>query len=69
MKKISQEIFYRKPQAVLFDTDNTLYPYSPAHQKAMRAIKDKFIEKFDIGSKLFDKTFMEAKKIVKLDLV
>ncbi len=65
MKKHSNINISKLPDAILFDTDNTLYPYSPAHQKAMRAIKDKFIEKFDIGSKLFDKTFMEAKKIVK----
>ena len=38
MKKISQEILYRRPQAVLFDTDNTLYDYFPANKLAEEAV-------------------------------
>ena len=29
------------PKAVIFDTDNTLYPYSPAHKEATRAVEEK----------------------------
>ena len=29
------------PKAVIFDTDNTLYPYLPAHKEATRAVEDK----------------------------
>ena len=65
MKKHSNINNLKLPDAILFDTDNTLYPYSPAHEKAMSAIKKKFMEKFTISSKLFDKKFIEAKKIVK----
>ena len=30
-----------KPKAVIFDTDNTLYPYDPAHKKATQAVEIK----------------------------
>ena len=30
----------QEPKAVIFDTDNTLYPYSPAHLEASRAVED-----------------------------
>ena len=29
------------PSAVIFDTDNTLYPYEPAHQAATKAVEAK----------------------------
>ena len=29
------------PQAVIFDTDNTLYPYIPAHREATKAVENK----------------------------
>ena len=32
------------PKAVIFDTDNTLYPYAPAHAEATRGVELK-IEK------------------------
>ena len=44
MKKHSNINILKLPDAILFDTDNTLYPYSPAHEKAMSAIKKKFME-------------------------
>ena len=31
----------RLPEAVIFDTDNTLYPYEPAHIEATRAVEKK----------------------------
>ena len=27
-----------KPKAVIFDTDNTLYPYKPAHEAALKEV-------------------------------
>ena len=29
------------PKAVIFDTDNTLYPYLPAHKEATRVVEEK----------------------------
>ena len=29
------------PKAVIFDTDNTLYPYDPAHREASLAVEKK----------------------------
>ncbi|NBZ97127.1 MAG: HAD family hydrolase [Proteobacteria bacterium] len=57
--------FTRLPDAFLFDTDNTLYPYDPAHAAAMRAVRQKVITTFSIAEADFDKAFDEARKQVK----
>ena len=53
------------PDAFLFDTDNTLYPYDPAHAAAMRAVRQKVTTTFSIAEADFDKAFNEARKQVK----
>jgi putative hydrolase of the HAD superfamily len=58
----------RLPDAVLFDTDNTLYHYDPAHQAAQRAVKEKAISAFGISGGDFDITFDEARKQIKARL-
>lgn len=40
----------RKPDAVLFDTDNTLYPYDPANEAAVAAVVAKATQMFAIGA-------------------
>ncbi len=40
----------RKPDAVLFDTDNTLYPYDPANAAAVAAVVAKATQMFAIGA-------------------
>ena len=45
------------PKAILFDTDNTLYPYDPAHSIAQKAVKKKVVDTFSITSLDFDKAF------------
>ena len=56
------------PQAVIFDTDNTLYPYSPAHKEATRAVEkkvEKLVEK--VGKKvekLVEKVEKKAENLV-----
>lgn len=55
----------RLPDAILFDTDNTLYPYDPAHHAAQAAVREKVTRKFSISKEDFDKTFEEARKQVK----
>lgn len=60
--------FTQLPDAVLFDTDNTLYPYDPAHHAAQEAVKEKVINAFAISAKDFDSAFQEARKQIKARL-
>jgi len=53
------------PDAILFDTDNTLYPYDPAHLVAQKAIEKKVVEAFSITPIDFNKAFQQARSDVK----
>lgn len=68
MKIFNQERFTRLPDAFLFDTDNTLYSYDPAHTAAQKAVRDKIVSTLSITPEEFDKAFKEAKNQVKLRL-
>ena len=46
----NHERFNRLPDAFLFDTDNTLYPYDPAHAAAQQAVREKVAKTFSIFS-------------------
>ena len=50
------------PQAIIFDTDNTLYHYQPAHQAAMNVLENKVEINFGIKKKIFNKKFFKSKK-------
>jgi HAD superfamily hydrolase (TIGR01549 family) len=65
IKIIEASRFTCLPNAVLFDTDNTLYPYDPAHAAAQRAVKEKVMSTFSISAKDFDDAFNEARKQIK----
>jgi HAD superfamily hydrolase (TIGR01549 family) len=56
------------PDAVLFDTDNTLYPYDPAHAAAQDAVQKKVMHTFSIGANDFGRAFNEARAQVKARL-
>lgn len=58
----------RLPDAILFDTDNTLYPYDPAHAMARRAVRDKVASTLSVAQADFDKAFDEARQQVKARL-
>jgi putative hydrolase of the HAD superfamily len=62
------ERFTRLPDAFLFDTDNTLYPYDPAHSAAQAAVRDKVVSTFSISTEEFDKAFKQARNQVKTRL-
>jgi putative hydrolase of the HAD superfamily len=68
IKILDPNCFTRLPDAVLFDTDNTLYPYDPAHHAAQEAVKEKVINAFAISAKDFDSAFHEARKQIKMRL-
>jgi len=55
----------RTPHAVLFDTDNTLYPYDPAHAAATNAVATKAMQMFSIGRDQFESALERARSEVK----
>lgn len=68
MKIFSDNKFTRLPDAILFDTDNTLYPYDPAHAAAQSAVRKKVVKTFSIKEDDFDQAFKEARQQVKSHL-
>ncbi len=68
MKINNPSRFTRLPDAFLFDTDNTLYPYDPAHVVAQKAVCDKVVNTLAITPEQFDKAFKEARDQVKARL-
>jgi putative hydrolase of the HAD superfamily len=68
MNILKPEQFLRLPDAILFDTDNTLYPYDPAHAAAHKAVRAKVTGTFSIEPEAFDKAFDEARHQVKARL-
>jgi HAD superfamily hydrolase (TIGR01549 family) len=68
VKIYKQERFTRLPDAFLFDTDNTLYPYAPAHSAAQKAVREKVAATFAIAPAEFDRAFKEAREQIKARL-
>jgi len=60
--------FTRLPDAFLFDTDNTLYPYDSAHAAAQLAVREKVSKTFSVSPEDFDKAFKEARAQIKTRL-
>jgi HAD superfamily hydrolase (TIGR01549 family) len=60
--------FTERPSAVLFDLDNTLYAYDPAHEVATSAVVDKATSNLRIDSQKFNETFARARNDVKQQL-
>lgn len=57
--------FEQPPLAVIFDTDNTLYPYDPAHQAATLAAERKGCALLGVSVEEFRATFTTARNAVK----
>ncbi len=64
MKILSEQRLSRLPDAVIFDTDNTLYPYDPAHYAAQSAVRDKAVSILSIKHNDFDSVFNQAREQV-----
>lgn len=58
----------KRPKAVVFDTDNTLYPYDVAHHTAMETVRSKTMTLLSISRQDFDKAFDNARTDVKKKL-
>ena len=56
------------PLAVIFDTDNTLYPYAPAHKEATRAVEEKVEKLLGIEKVIFRSAFKEVREEIKIRL-
>lgn len=61
--------FEQLPDAVLFDTDNTLYHYDPAHAAAMAAVKQKVTGTFSISESQFEQAYGKARDEIKQRLM
>ena len=68
MKQINNKLTYKRPKAILFDTDNTLYDYFPANKLAEEAVCKKANNLLGIKRKEFYECYNLAKKEVKLNL-
>lgn len=68
LKLYKKERFEGLPDAILFDTDNTLYHYDPAHALAMQAVRDKVSSTLSIDPATFDQAFSQARQQVKARL-
>jgi HAD superfamily hydrolase (TIGR01549 family) len=53
------------PKAVIFDTDNTLYPYLPAHNEATLAVEEKVEKQLGIDKVIFRAEFKKAREEIK----
>jgi putative hydrolase of the HAD superfamily len=60
--------FINNPKAVIFDTDNTLYPYDIAHKEASKAVEVKVENLLGIKKEIFRSAFDEARKEIKARL-
>jgi len=67
-KIINRDLEQIMPDAVLFDTDNTLYEYEPANTKAVKAAAAKMKKLVGISEKIFLEKYQQAKKEVKEQL-
>jgi HAD superfamily hydrolase (TIGR01549 family) len=64
IKKLTEKLKHL-PDAILFDTDNTLYAYEPAHAVAQKAVREKAVKTLSIQAQDFDQAFHEARTQIK----
>ena len=65
MKLINKNKFSSLPDAIVFDTDNTLYHYMTAHSAAQKAVRLKVTATFSISESDFDRAFGDARLQIK----
>ena len=64
MKIINKNKFSDKlPDAILFDADNTFYPYDPAY--SCRSSNEKVTRRFSISEEDFNKAYEDSRKRIK----
>lgn len=65
MKVLHKDQFAGMPNGILFDTDNTLYPYAPAHAAAQQAVRMKITSTLSVSADDFDRAFADARDQIK----
>lgn len=68
LKQLNKSLRLSRPRAVLFDTDDTLYPYAPANQIGLDAVEKKIANLLGVNSRLFRKTYEQARIEIKAQL-
>tara|TARA_B100000963_G_scaffold67973_1_gene56150 strand:- start:3933 stop:4676 length:744 start_codon:yes stop_codon:yes gene_type:complete len=68
LKKLNKSIEIKKPRAILFDTDNTLYDYKFANEKAEIATSKKALNTLGIKEADFKKAYKLSKQQIKKQL-
>ena len=61
-------ILTRRPAAILFDLDNTLYDYGHSHAKALAEVRAKLGRNLGLAPERFDALYDEARASIKADL-
>jgi FMN phosphatase YigB (HAD superfamily) len=56
---------FTKPTTVLFDLDNTLYPYAPCHDEALKVSINIAASRFNLNAQKISEAFDLARSIVK----
>ena len=68
LKQLNPSVIIQRPDAIVFDTDNTLYEYEYANSKAEKAVEIKAYNLLGIESDLFRSTYQRSKKEIKAQL-
>ena len=68
LKKNNKNLSIKKPRAILFDTDNTLYEYEPANKEAIEACYLKANNLLGLSRNVFYKSYKKARAEIKKDL-
>ena len=68
LRKLNSNINLRRPQAIFFDTDDTLYPYAPANQIGLDAVEKKIMNLLGVSPSLFRKSYIQARSEIKTQL-
>ena len=68
LKKINAALTLKRPDAILFDTDNTLYNYGPANNLAEKAVEAKIQNLLGVTSDVFRSAYQQSKQEIKSQL-
>jgi len=68
LKQLNAAVTVRRPDAILFDTDNTLYDYGPANDLAEKAVEGKVQNLLGINPDTFRATYEQSKRQIKSQL-
>lgn len=68
LKQLNPALTLKRPDAILFDTDNTLYDYAPANAMAERAVEAKVQNLLGVSPEVFRATYKQSKREIKAQL-